>query len=187
MKRNDFLSVIKKNKVTLSITVLLCVLYLFIPTVAKELSYKTIVYFVNTDDANLFLYDYKVYGHQNVFDKKYADYVKKEKNYLKSKNEIAVVKIRGKNNKTVKWDYVLLSDENVPELNVEIYLAKNADFDNNSLPCKTVLVFLTDLLNTVIKVSFCLILAIRCLEIIINRKNTERNKFKEIASFVRQT
>ena len=149
------------NLLTLFAIAALCFLYLLVPNrvIAKELGYRILVFYVNTETENLYFYDYKVYGTKKIFNAKFIDYVIKEKEILKDKNELTVVKINGENGVSVCGDFVLVRDVTVPELNVEIYIAKNIDFKNYSLPCKTVAVFAFNTLNLLIEIVYCVIFA----------------------------
>ena len=105
--------------------------------VVKDLVFSLSVRFLDTEENTLVFYKYKAFGTQNSFDKNSIDYIETEKDFLKSKDEFTVVKIRDESRVFYKRDYVIICDENVPELNVEIYIAKNIKIGAYSLPCKT--------------------------------------------------
>ncbi len=160
----------KYKNTTIFICLLFCVLFLFVPHryAASELSQVIAARFVNTEDQKLVFFDYKAYGTKRVFNDKKNSYIAEKKDYLKSKNEIAVVKITGEHKIVVQWDYVVIYDESVPELNVEIYIAKNLDFYEYSVPCKTVLLFLSE-------IFYCIIVCIYCLAVFICLVKTIKN------------
>ena len=108
--------------------------------VTERVVYRALLPFVNTDEENLVFLDYKVYGNERLLDKNYKKYISAKTKFLKTNDEFVVVKIKGARRKTIESDYIIIYDDSVPELNVEIYVAKNVDFGVNSLPLKTVYV-----------------------------------------------
>lgn len=66
------------------------------------------------------------------------------------------MKIKGEYSVKYKADYILISEDAVPDLNVEIYIAKNFDIGNNSLPLKTVVLLLQKVVKIVVYIVFAI-------------------------------
>ena len=84
----------------------------------------------------------------------------RKKNFLKSKDEFTVVKIKGEYSVKYQADYILISEETVPDLNIEIYIAKNFDIGNNSLPLKTVVLLLQKIIKIVVYILFVIAVSV---------------------------
>lgn len=155
LTNKEFLT-LKKGKTVVCLFLFLLCFFVFIvyANVVRNIAFRISVSFVNTEPKNLVLCDYKVFGTENSFNKNLLAYIEEEKNFLKSKDEFTVVKIKGEYSVNRKADYILISEESVPELNVEIYVAKNFDFNNNSLPLKTVVILLQKIIKIVIYILF---------------------------------
>ena len=156
MLNNREILTIKKGKTVVCLfLILICFFTYFIyADITKELAFRFCTPYVSTESDNLVFYNYKVFGTENSFEKNLSQYIAKEKNFLKSKNEFAVVKIKGGYSVERKADYIFISDERVPDLNVEIYIAKNFEIGNNSLPLKTVVLLLQKAVTTIICILF---------------------------------
>lgn len=158
MLNNREILTIKKGKTVVCLfLILICFFTYFIyADITKELAFRFCTPYVSTESDNLVFYNYKVFGTENSFEKNLSQYIAKEKNFLKSKDEFIVVKIKGEYLVKHKADYILISEENVSDLNVEIYIAKNFDIGNNSLPLKTVVLLLQKIIKIIIYLLFTL-------------------------------
>ena len=158
MLNNKEFLILKKGKTVVCLFLFLLCFFAFIvyADVIKDVAFRISVPFVNTKPENLVFCEYKVFGTENSFDKNLFKYIEEEKNFLKSKDEFIVVKIKGEYLVKYKADYILISEENVPDLNVEIYIAKNFDIGNNSLPLKTVVLLLQKIIKIIIYLLFTL-------------------------------
>lgn len=134
--------------------------FAFVPhnEIIRDAVFRFAVSHVNVNVENLVLYKYQVYGTENSFNKNSGVFIEEEKNLLKSKDEFIVVKTRGEYAIEYKSDYIFISEETVPDLKVEIYIAKNIDFGNNSLPCKTIIILLQKALKIIILILYGIIL-----------------------------
>lgn len=143
LNNKDILTIKKGKTVVCLFLILLCFFtFTFYANTVKDFVYGICTPYVNTEPDNLVFYKYKVFGTENSFEKNLSQYIAKKKNFLKDKNEFIVVKIKGGYSVERKADYILIKDETVPDLNAEIYIAKNFDIGNNSLPLKTVVLLL---------------------------------------------
>lgn len=159
MLNNKEILTLKKGKTVFCLFLILICFFAFIEyaNVVKDLAFNISAPYVNTEPKNLVFYKYKVFGTENSFNKNLFAYIEREKEFLKSKDEFIIVKIQGEYNVQRKGDYVLITDDTVPDLNAEIYIAKNFDIGNNSLPLKTVVVLLHRVLKVVICVLFFIV------------------------------
>ena len=162
MTNNKAITRLKKGKLQFCLfLIFICFFaFTFYANLISECVYDFAIAHVNTENKNLALYKYKVYGTENRFNEKALAFAENEVQFLKSKGEFAVVKIRGEYKEERRKDYVFISDESVPDLNIEIYIAQNIDIGNNSLPTRTIVVLLEDLLTKVIIVVYAIILLI---------------------------
>lgn len=156
MLNNKEILTLKKGKTVVCLFLILICFFAFTvyANSVKDFVYRICASYVNTEPDNLVFYKYKVFGTENSFKKNLSQYIGEEKNFLKSKNEFAVVKIKGGYSVERKADYILIKDDTVPDLNAEIYIAKNFDIGNNSLPLKTVVLLLQKALTTIVCVLF---------------------------------
>ncbi len=116
----------------------------------RQLSYMVLTRFISLEDENVVLYDYYVYA----TDRRFAEGLEKDVNKavvdLQKRGEGIVVKIKG-DSKVVKHDnYILVYNERVPEMNIEIYIAKNVEFSFASLPFRTLENLFEDILSILI-------------------------------------
>lgn len=162
MSINNLNFIFLKSKKVIIFFIVAFFLFVFLPhfNIANDISRSFVFNHVNTDSENLVLYGYKVYGTEEVFYKNYSSYAEKEALKLKIKNETTVVKINGEKLKKIETNYLLIADNSVPELNAEIYIAKNVDIFSLSLPCKTILVLLKSILYYLIITIYCLVFLI---------------------------
>lgn len=99
----------------------------------------------DTNEDNLILLKYKVYATDEKFEKALDVDVRKEVDYYKEKQEILLVKIYGKEENVYrKPDYVLQTDANCYQLNIEYYLVKNMTIFGNNIPCYTFINYVSD-------------------------------------------
>lgn len=123
----------------------------------QNITYRICAPYVNINSENLVFYKYKVFGTEYSYKKYFTAYIEQEKSFLKSKDEFMVVKIKGERFVECKTDYILISEESIPELNAEFYIAKNIDFGNNSLPLKTVVGLLQKVIETIVIILFFIV------------------------------
>ena len=159
---NNKFKILKKGKVLFCLFLFFLCCFAFVPynEIIRDAVFRFAVSHVNVNAENLVLYKYKVYGTEKTFNKSAFVFVEEEKNFLKSKNEFIVVKIAGEYSIEYKTDYILINEKTVPDLNVEIYIAQNIDFGNNSLPCKTVVLLLQRLLNILVFIFYAIMFLI---------------------------
>lgn len=167
MLTNKEILTLKKGKTLFCLfLILICFFVFFIHAdVTKDVVFKFCTPYVNTEPENLVFYKYKVFGTEKSFQKNLYGYIEREKSFLKSKNEFIVVKINGKNSVDRKADYILIHEESIAELNAEIYIAKNFDFGNNSLPLKTLVVLLQKAVKTIFIIVYAIVFFIYFLNI----------------------
>ena len=158
MLNNKDILTIKKGKTTVCLFLILLCFFAFTvyANTVKDFVYGICTPYVNVEPENFVFYKYKVFGTETSFNKNILKYIEEEKNFLKSKNEFAVVKIKGEYSVKYKADYILISEDAVPDLNVEIYIAKNFDIGNNSLPLKTVVLLLQKVVKIVVYIVFAI-------------------------------
>ena len=104
---------------------------------ARNVSFRLLTPFVSVDDNNLLFCDYFVYGTERRFNEGLITDVPAAKDRLKESGDAVVFKIPGRGKHIVFSDYSIVYDENVPELNIEIYVAKNIAVGKISLPFVT--------------------------------------------------
>ena len=103
-----------------------------------DLSYRALTPYLGQEEENLVFFDYYAYGTERRFSKGLTEDVIQSTQKLKENREGAVVKVPGKKASIICENYILVYDENVPDLNIEIYVAKNVNFWAMSLPFPTV-------------------------------------------------
>lgn len=159
MLDNKEIKILRKGKSTVCLFLLLICFFVFIffTNAIKNTVYGVSVPFISIKPENLVFCKYKVFGTEQSFKKNRSEYIENEIEFFKSKNEFIIVKIKGEYNVLYKADYILISENSVPDLNVEIYIAKNFDIKNNSLPLKTVLIFMQKTLTTVFYFLFLIL------------------------------
>jgi hypothetical protein len=99
------------------------------------------------DDDNLIFYDYKVYSSEERFLIGLSQDVIAKKQVFALQNDVMVVKIPGENKIEIFQDYILIQDENVPELNIEYHVLKNIEFNNTLIPARTFILLAQDVLK----------------------------------------
>ena len=149
--------------------VCLTVLYVICPFFlsARDISFCILTPFIDAEEKNLVLFDYYVYGTEQRFDEGMEKRVPQIKDKLKERNEAVIVKVPGNNVRRIYADYSVVFDQTVPELNIEIYVAKNVTFKNMSVPFVTAETLLERYLERFFKWFFVFMLAadaILCLE-----------------------
>lgn len=156
MLNNGETLIVKKGKTTVCLFLTLLCFFAFTvyANSVRNLSFYLAAPFVSVEAEKLVFCKYKAFGTEDSFDKYLTDYVEREKNLLKSKNEFIVVKIKGEYSVERKADYVLVREEGVPELNAEIYIAKNFDVAGDSLPCKTVVLLMQKAIKALLYTVF---------------------------------
>lgn len=133
-----------------SLFVLLVIIGLIL--VPKELMNYDEVYSFATSAADinentLVMYDYKVYGTENRFNQGLDSDVLSQLSTFKERGEILLVKIYGEDENLVyKEDYWLQTSGDVVELNIEYYIVPNIRIQNNSLPSRSILLLVKDVL-----------------------------------------
>lgn len=168
----------KNNAIRFALRIFIIIFFIFFTVfgVTERFIYHTLLPFVNTDEENLVFLDYKVYGNERLLDKNCKKYISEKKGYLKEYDEFVVVKIKGSSRKIIKIDYIIFYDDSVPELNVEIYVAKNVDFGVNSLPLKTVYAYVCGIADIVVNCLFIFISSVIFLRTL-NVVKKEKKKF----------
>ncbi|XMB73212.1 hypothetical protein RJI07_04685 [Mycoplasmatota bacterium WC30] len=98
-----------------------------------------------TDDDNLLLYDYQVYGTEERFNDGLIYDVEEIKIAFQERNEIFLIKIYGIENTTELVDgVILITDPDIPELNIEYHLIKDMEVNNINIQCKTFIMAFND-------------------------------------------
>ena len=154
-KKKDILHIIPR----VFILVLLVVLFCLIPKelLTQENSYRYIQSAALLNDDNLIFFDSDEFTAE-TYETDSAKFIRKKKILMKKQNEIMVVKIHGEKNITYYNDYIEISEEDVPQYKVDLYLAQNADLGVILLPCKTAILLLNDNAEKVNLIYFALIL-----------------------------
>ena len=102
------------------------------------------------NDENILFYDYKVYSTQDRFEKGLNEDVLKQLKEFKDRNEFMVIKINGTTDKTYLNDeYLIIENDEVPELNIEYYLLRDLEIQQIRLPNRTFLVLFEDISNII--------------------------------------
>ena len=126
---------------------------------AQEIVYGVLTPFINVDEDKTILYDYLVYGTGRRMDEGYVIDVPEIIDKLKDRGEGIIIKEKGDSYKKTQYDYIFMRDEDVPELNIEIYIAKNVEFPFGSFPFRTSELFLENIVEKfLIYSSFCVFL-----------------------------
>jgi hypothetical protein len=113
----------------------------------QELPYQLATSLALVDDDNLIFYDYKVYSSEERFLIGLSQDVIAKKQVFALQNDVMVVKIPGENKIEIFQDYILIQDENVPELNIEYHVLKNIEFNNTLIPARTFILLAQDVLK----------------------------------------
>ena len=180
LHNKEFLTIKKGKTAVCLFFVLLCFFaFTVYANTVKDFVYGICTPYVNVEPENLVFYKYKVFGTETSFNKNLFKYVEEEKKFLKSKDEFCVVKIKGEYNMQRKADYILISEESVPDLNVEIYIAKNFDIGNNSLPLKTVVLLLQKVVKIVVYIVFAIAFSV-CFIYVLRYVIIKRTKGSEL-------
>lgn len=163
--------------------------------VPKELMNYDEVYSFATSAADmnentLVMYDYKVYGTENRFNQGLDSDVLSQLSIFKERGEILLVKIYGENESLVyKEDYWLQTSSNVVELNIEYYIVPNIRIQNNSLPSRSILLLVKnvlvkiDVIYTLLIILFSLLIfcpsTIGIIRAVINLTKLKKEKTEE--------
>lgn len=152
----------------------LIVLYVFVSlfVTARDVAYRMLTPLVETNEDNLVLFDYYVYGTEERFNEAMGKVVLPVKDELKKKGEAVVVKIPGKGERIFYSDYSVVFDESVPELNIEIHIVKNISLKKISVPFATAERLFEVYLARIAKAVYVFILVLTlflCFEKIIKR------------------
>jgi len=103
-----------------------------------------------TSEDNMLLYDYKVYSTQARFEMGLVEDVNKVVSTFKERNEVLAVAIFGETQfYETRDDYLLIQSPDVPELNIEYRLVKNLAILETSLPCRTFIMLLQDIIKVI--------------------------------------
>ena len=108
----------------------------------RNVVYRLLTPYLGTQEDNLVFFDYYVYGTERRFNEGLEKDIPKAKELLKLNNEGVVIKIEGEDDILSRGDYLLIRDHNVPEFNIEVYVAKNIFYRNMSIPFPTAVHFL---------------------------------------------
>lgn len=111
-----------------------------------------------TDDDNLMLYDYDVYGTEERFNEGLDSDVSAVKADFKERNEILVVKIYDEDITTeVRNDYIFMTHPDIPELNIEYHLVKNVSINNIYIQSRAFIMLFQDISKIINFVYFALV------------------------------
>jgi|SRR6056297_2711774 len=113
---------------------------------SDDLAYRLATSMSMTEEDNLLLYDYKVYGTEERFNQGLIEDVEAIKNNFKERNEIVGIKIHGETESIeYKDDYIFITDPDTPELNIEYYLVKDMEFNDMNVPSRTFIMLFEDI------------------------------------------
>ncbi|MGE4571294.1 MAG: hypothetical protein AB7E09_00970 [Candidatus Izemoplasmatales bacterium] len=130
------------------ILLLIIVLFSIAP---KRVFYETSSYELATssiilEEDNLLLYDYKVYGTDQRFQRALSEDVEIVKQDFLDRNEIMAVKIYGEISTVKIYDnYVFLTDPETPTLNIEYYIVKDLEINNIQLSIRSFIMLFEDI------------------------------------------
>lgn len=163
--------------------------------IPKELMNYDEVYSFATSAADinentLVMYDYKVYGTENRFNQGLDSDVLSQLSIFKERGEILLVKIYGEDESLVyKEDYWLQTSGDVVELNIEYYIVPNFRIQNNSLPSRSILLLVKnvlvkiDVIYTLLIILFSLLIlcpsTIGIIRAVINLTKLKKEKTEE--------
>ena len=123
---------------------------------AETIVYGVLTPHINIDPKETILYDYYVYGTPRRMREGYVTDVPDAISKLRERGEGIIIKVKGEPLQKRGYDYIYIQDESVPELNIEIYIAKNVEFSFGTFPFRTVKLFLENLIkNAMIYTFFC--------------------------------
>ncbi|MBQ9276483.1 MAG: hypothetical protein IJ226_02710 [Clostridia bacterium] len=106
------------------------------------MAYCILTPFIDTDNENTVLYDYYVYATDRRFNEGLKKDIVKAVDDLQQRNEGIVVKVKGADKVINKNNFIIVYSEEIPDKNIEIYIAKNLEFTFASLPFRTAEMFL---------------------------------------------
>lgn len=146
--REDF-PIILTKVILLGVLILTClVLFIFAPKkiISNDFPFVVATSLAISEETNLLLYDYEVYATYDRFEQGLIDDVSETKATFRERNEIMAIKVYGLSNRIeYKKDYIVIYNQDTPELNIEYYLIKDMMFDEMSFPCRTFIVLINDL------------------------------------------
>jgi hypothetical protein len=90
-----------------------------------------------------------VYSNEDRFELGLQNDVILEKEKFSERSELMLVKIPGNPSVTFYDDYVLVTSLDVPELNIEYYLVKNIRISDYTVPARTFIMLLSDVIQTI--------------------------------------
>ncbi|MDY0294684.1 MAG: hypothetical protein RBQ71_02640 [Acholeplasmataceae bacterium] len=141
--------IILTKVILLGVLILTClVLFIFAPKqiISNDFPFVVATSLAISDESNLLLYDYEVYATSDRFEQGLIDDVTETKATFRERNEIMAIKVYGLSNRIeYKEDYIVIYNQDTPELNIEYYLIKDMIFDEMSFPCRTFIVLINDL------------------------------------------
>ena len=140
------------------------------------------------NEDSLLLYDYEVYATEARFNQALIEDFEKVQDSFKERSEIVAIQIYGDIYRiNLREDYIFITNQEVPELNIEYYLVRNLEFDGITFPIRTFVILFEDiasLINTIYIVVFIVIslaifsrLTIKC---VINVSQISKRLQKEI-------
>ena len=182
MINNKIVIRLKKGKLQFCLFLILICFFVF--TFYADLVGKAVYVFcirhVNIEQSNLALLASKTYETEQRFNEEVIDFAESKVRFLKSKGEFPIVKVKGEYGVEYRGDYVLVSDDTVPDRTVKVYLAKNIDIGNNSLPAVTISAMLRERLNDVVLALYYIIFLIMLYKItrcVISATNNDAERF----------
>jgi hypothetical protein len=117
---------------------------------SDDLGYKLATSMSITQDDNLLLYDYQVYGTEERFNEGLIEDINDVKADFKERNEVLAIKIYGEKETIVFHDdYLYMTDPDTPELNIEYYLVKDMEFNEMNVPSRTFIMLFDDIARLV--------------------------------------
>ena len=119
-------------------------------------TYKLAISLADIKDETMVFYDYKVYATESKYQTGLENDVKEQLTSFKERGEIMLVKIPG-NEKSLKCEgeYWIETNPEVMELNIEYYLVPNIVFNGNSIPSRTAVSLVSNILSKVTIIYIC--------------------------------
>jgi hypothetical protein len=152
-KIDDDIQVVWVKTIIYGLIILLLITMVFIApkqVFSDDLGYKLATSMSITQDENLLLYDYQVYGAEERFNEGLIEDVNDVKADFKERNEVLAIKIYGEKETIVfRDDYFYMTDPDTPELNIEYYLVKDMEFNDMNVPSRTFIMLFDDIARLV--------------------------------------
>ena len=145
---HDHVVVIWTKIIVYTILLFICIMiFILAPkkVIDDDFPYEIATSLAILEDSNYLLYDYKVYATEARFLEGLEIDTMDTKESFRERNEIMAIKIYGDNDKTeIKGDYLLITSQDTPELNIEYYLVKDLSFDGTNIPNRTFIMLIKE-------------------------------------------